>query len=68
MKPGDKFYLIENPDIYSVIIDEKMMNNIPHFNLIIYRGQSETKTCLSKIAIETFYEKSPSVKTSFVNS
>ena len=68
MKPGDKFYLIENPDIYSVIIDEKLMNNIPHFNLIIYRGQSETKTCLSKIAIETFYEKSPSVKTSFVNS
>ncbi|MDA9289205.1 MAG: hypothetical protein ACKVHI_08405 [Candidatus Puniceispirillales bacterium] len=68
MKPGDKFYLIENPDIYSIIIDEKIMNNIPHFNLIIYRGQSETKTCLSKIAIETFYQKSPSVKTSFFNS
>ena len=65
MKPGDKFYLIENPEIYSIIIDEKIMNNIPHFNLIIYRGQSETKTCLSKIAIETFYQKSPSVKTSF---
>ena len=65
MKPGDKFYLIENPEIYSVIIDEKIMNNIPHFNLIIYRGQSETKTCLSKIAIETFYQKSPTVKTSF---
>ena len=68
MKPGDKFYLIENPDIYSIIIDEKLMNNIPHFNLIIYRGQSETKTCLSKIAIETFYQKSPSVKTGFFNS
>ena len=68
MKPGDKFYLIENPDIYSIIIDEKLMNNIPHFNLIIYRGQSETKTCLSKIAIETFYQKSQSVKTSFFNS
>ena len=68
MKPGDKFYLIENPEIYSVIIDEKIMNNIPHFNLIIYRGQSETKTCLSKIAIETFYQKSPTVKTSFFNS
>ena len=68
MKPGDKFYLIENPDIYSIIIDEKIMNNIPHFNLIIYRGQSETKTCLSKIAIETFYQKSPSVKTSFFSS
>jgi hypothetical protein len=68
MKPGDKFYLIENPEIYSIIIDEKIMNNIPHFNLIIYRGQSETKTCLSKIAIETFYQKSPSVKTSFFNS
>ena len=68
MKPGDKFYLIENPEIYSIIIDEKIMNNIPHFNLMIYRGQSETKTCLSKIAIETFYQKSPSVKTSFFNS
>ena len=68
MKPGDKFYLIENPEIYSIIIDEKIMNNIPHFNLIIYRGQSEAKTCLSKIAIETFYQKSPSVKTSFFNS
>ena len=68
MKPGDKFYLIENPEIYSIIIDEKIMNNIPHFNLIIYRGQSETKTCLSKIAIETFYQKSPSVKTNFFNS
>ena len=45
MKPGDKFYLIENLDIYAVIIDEKIMNNIPHYNLIIYRGQSESKTC-----------------------
>jgi hypothetical protein len=65
MKPGDKFYLIENPEIYSIIIDEKIMNNIPHFNLIIYRGQSETKTCLSKIAIETFYQKSPTRKKGF---
>ena len=68
MKPGDKFYLIENPEIYSIIIDEKIMNNIPHFNLIIYRGQSETKTCLSKIAIETFYQKSPIPKKSLFNS
>ena len=65
MKPGDKFYLIENLDIYAVIIDEKLMNNIPHYNLIIYRGQSESKTCLSKIAIETFYQKNPSIKASF---
>ena len=28
MNPGDKFYLIENLDIYAVIIDEKNMNNI----------------------------------------
>ena len=67
MKPGDKFYLIENPDIYAVIIDEKIMNNIPHYNLIIYRGQSETKTCLSKIAIETFYQTKPTKKASFFN-
>ena len=68
MKPGDKFYLIENSDIYAIIIDEKIMNNIPHFNLVIHRGQSESKTCLSKIAIETFYQKTPSTKTSFFNS
>ena len=65
MEPGDKFYLIENVDIYAVIIDEKIMNNILHYNLIIYRGQSESKTCLSKIAIETFYQKSPTRKKSF---
>ena len=68
MNPGDKFYLIENLDIYAVIINEKVMNNIPHYNLIIYRGQSETKTCLSKIAIETFYQKSPSKKNNFFNT
>jgi hypothetical protein len=38
MNPGDKFYLIENLDIYAVIIDEKNMNNIPHYNIVIYRG------------------------------
>ena len=68
MKPGDKFYLIENLDIYAVIKDEKIMNNIPHYNIVIYRGKSETQSYLSKIAIETFYQKSPSVKTSFFNS
>ena len=65
MKPGDKVYLSENLEIYAVIIDEKLMNNIPHYNLIIYRGQSESKTCLSKIAIETFYQQNPLSKTSF---
>ena len=67
MKPGDKFYLIDNLDIFAVIIDEKIMNNIPHYNLIIYRGQSETKTCLSKIAIETFYQKSSERKKGVFN-
>ena len=67
MKPGDKFYLIENPDIYAIIIDQKIMNNIPHYNIIIYRGGSETKSYLSKIAIETFYQKSSERKKSFFN-
>ena len=65
MKPGDKFYLIENLDIYAVIVDEKIMNNIPHYNIVIYRGGSETKSYLSKIAIETFYQKSPNKKKGF---
>ena len=65
MKPGDKFYLIENLDIYAVIKDEKIMNNIPHYNIVIYRGVSETQSYLSKIAIETFYQKSPTRKKGF---
>ena len=65
MKPGDKFYLIENLDISAVIIDEKIMNNIPHYNIVIYRGKSETQSYLSKIAIETFYQKSPTRKKGF---
>ena len=65
MKPGDKFYLIENLDIYAVIKDEKIMNNIPHYNIVIYRGKSETQSYLSKTAIETFYQKSPTRKKGF---
>ena len=67
MKSGDKFYLIENLDIYAVIINERLMNNIPHYNLIIHRGQSQTKTCLSKIAIEVFFQKESKHKKSFFN-
>ena len=66
MKSGDKFYLIENLDIYAVIINERVMNNIQHYNLIIHRGQSQTKTCLSKIAIEFFYQKEPKQKKNFL--
>ena len=62
MKSGDKFYLIENLDIYAVITNEILMNNIPHYNLVIYRGQSQTKTCVSKTAIEIFYQKDPAKK------
>ena len=39
MKPGDKLYLISNLDIYAEIIDEIVMNNIPHFNINIHRGK-----------------------------
>ena len=58
MKPGDKLYLISNLDIYAEILDEKLMNNIPHFNINIHRGTSKTKSCLSKIGLETFYQTS----------
>ena len=67
MKSGDKFYLIENLDIYAVIINETLMNNIPHYNLVIHRGQSQTKTCLSKVALEIYYQKEPTKKKSFFN-
>ena len=36
MVSGDKFYLIENLDNYAVIINERLMNNIPHYNLVIH--------------------------------
>ena len=62
MKLGDKFYLIENLDIYAVIINEKLMNNFLHYNLVIHIGQSQTKTCLSKIALEVYYQKEPAKK------
>ena len=67
MKLGDKLYLIENLDIYAVIINERLMNNIPHYNLVIHRGQSQSKTCLSKIALGVFYQKQPTKKNSFFN-
>jgi len=41
------------------------MNNIPHYNIVIYIGNSETQSYLSKIAIETFYQKSPTRKKGF---
>ena len=67
MKPGDKIYLISNLDIYAEILDEKVMNNIPHFNINVHRGTSKTKSCLAKIALETYYQTSQIPKKSFFN-
>ena len=67
MKPGDKLYLITNLDIYAEILDEKVMNNIPHFNINVHRGTSKTKSCLSRKALETFYQSSQIPKKSFFN-
>ena len=57
MKPGDKFYLIEDTNIYAEIVSEKIMNNIPHYNLIVHRGLSNGQTMLSKThkLIELYY-------------
>ncbi|MDC1357151.1 hypothetical protein N8310_06155 [Pseudomonadota bacterium] len=68
MKTGDKLYLISNLDICAEILDEKIMNDISHFNIIIHRGSSKTKSCLSKIGLETFYQSSQVQKKSFFNS
>ena len=67
MKPGDKLYLISNLDIYAEILDEKVMNNIPHFNINVHRGTSKTKSFLSRKALETFYQSSQIPKKSFFN-
>ena len=67
MKPGDKLYLISNLNIYAEILDEKVMNNIPHFNINVHRGTSKTKSCLSRKALETFYQSSQIPKKSFFN-
>ena len=67
MKPGDKLYLISNLDIYAEILDEKVMNNIPHFNINVHRGTSKTKSCLSRKALETFYQSSQIPKKSIFN-
>ena len=66
MKPGDKLYLISNLDIYAEIIDEKVMNNIPHFNINIHRGTSKTKSCLSGKAFERYYQSSKIPNRSFL--
>ena len=68
MKTGDKLYLITNLDICAEILDEKIMNDISHFNIIIHRGSSKTKSCLSKIGLETFYQSSQVPKKSIFNS
>ena len=68
MKTGDKLYLISNLDICAEILDEKIMNDIPHFNIIIHRGTSRTKSCLSRIGLETFYQSSQIQKKTFFNS
>lgn len=68
LKPGDKLYLISNLNIYAEIIDENIMNDIPHFNIVIHRGTSKSKSCLSKMGLETFYQISPKVKKSLFNS
>ena len=67
MKPGDKLYLISNLDIYAEILDEKVMNNIPHFNINVHTGTSKTKICLSRKGLETFYQSSQIPKKSFFN-
>ena len=67
MKPGDKLYLISNLNIYAEILDEKVMNNIPHFNINVHRGTSKTKSCLSRKALERFYQISKIPKKSFLN-
>jgi hypothetical protein len=68
MKPGDKFYLIEDPNIYAEIESEKMMNHIPHYNLIVHRGLSSSRTMLSKMAIEQFYQLEPTKRKNFISN
>ena len=66
MKPGDKIYLISNLDVYAKILNTKIMNSILHFNIIIHRGTSKTKSCLSRTGLETFYQSSQTPKRHFL--
>ena len=59
--------MISNLDIYAEIIDEKVMNNIPHFNINIHRGASKTKSCISGTALERYYQSSKIPNKSFLN-
>ena len=65
MKTGDKLYMISNLNICAEIINEKVMNNLTHYNIIIHRGTSKSRSCLSKIALETFYQSSQKKKKPF---
>ena len=58
MKTGDKLYMISNLNICAEIINEKVMNNLTHYNIIIHRGTFKSRSCLSRIALETFYQSS----------
>ena len=64
-KKLQKLYMISNLNICAEIINEKVMNNLTHYNIIIHRGTSKSRSCLSRIALETFYQSSQIKKKPF---
>ena len=65
MEVGSKLYLKKNTNVYAKIISEVNVNKIPHFNILIFRGDSKTEGCLSKYALDLFYQDTPNKKINF---
>lgn len=66
MEVGSILYLKKNINVYAKIISEINFHHIPHYQISIYRGDSVTEACLSKNALEKFYQKSPTKKINFI--
>ena len=59
---GKKLYLKENINVFAKIVSKVDLHEIPHFQISIYRGESISEACISKHALEQFYQVSPHKK------
>ena len=62
MEIGSKLYLKNDINVYAKIISKIDVHEIPHFQISIFRGDSISEACVSKHALEMFYQASPHKK------